>query len=173
MATQIIQGLNLKNQKGVVVKSDFARLDKMHRSIVISPNETNDVVVGAFAEYDTTITTEKTIKLASATTRKEKLLFVTRMSMVDDIAGTSQGSSSDINGVIAKTRAVLNGSNTVYEFLTEAGDVIADGDYVMIDDTDTSKSRLIPFVEGNGNVEVAIALEPATAAGQIIKFRFI
>lgn len=177
MTTQIVQGLNIKKQKGVIVTRDITMLNKMYTSIPISPNEEEDVVVGAFAEIDSTVTNEDTIKLASATTIKEKLLFVTRMSIADDIAGTSQGNSSDVNGFLVKTRAVLNGSNGIYEFLTEAGDVIDKGELVMIDDTDDSRSTLIPYVEAvdpaPANIAVAMALEPATAAGQIIKFRFI
>jgi hypothetical protein len=173
MSTQLVQGLNIKKQKGVIVTRDITMLNKMYTSIPISPNETADVVVGAFAELDLAVTTEDTIKLASVTTIKEKLLFVTRLSIADDIAGTSQGSSSDVNGFLVKTRAVLNGANSIYEFLTESGAAITKGALVMIDNTDSSRSTLIPFVDTAGNIAVAIALEPATAAAQIIKFRFI
>lgn len=176
--SQIVQGLNRKKEKGVITNPDTYALPRfMWNSAIISENETENVVVGAFVKRDFTVSTEGAVVLASATDPANEVGFVVRQSIIDDIAGSSQGSITDVNGLLAKTKPVLHTNKQGYEFYGEAGDAIDAGEYVMIDDTDDSRSTLIPYADAvdpaPANYKIARALETAGASGDIILFQFI
>lgn len=167
MQPQVLQTYNLPSQKGVITQAP-AHSNMAKFNYLISPNETNDVVVGAYVEIDETITDGKYIKLASATTPKHKVYMVFRASIGDHIDGTSQGNAIDINGRLVKERNIilLFASTPVY-YYNEVNDAVAVNDLLMIDDTDPQKARLIPFVDAGGNVAIGQAVKSTTAGGQV------
>lgn len=174
--TNVLQGTLLPKIKGQLFLYDAYKKDTTTKAVQISKNETLPVVVGAFVKRDITVTKEYMIQLAGATTPKENLLFVyTDNNLIDRaIDGSSQGNLEDFNGGLKVSRTIIEIlGNAGTEANAEVNDAVNIDDLLMIDDTDTQKARLIPFVDANGNIAIAKAVTPSTQAGEIIRIKFI
>jgi len=170
---QFTQGLILPKAKGTVTH-ELNRIGTTRHSAYISENETELLVAGSYVTRDITASGSKnTIKVirASVTTPADLVYMVVRNSPADDFEFENVTDKIEPNSRTKDNVTIvqLNGLH----FLNEIGDVVAINDILMIDDTDTTRSTLIPYVDNGTNVPLVRAEEESTASGQIISLKTI
>lgn len=170
---QITQGLILPKEKGTVTH-ELNRIGTTRYSAYISENETEVLVSGSYVERDVTASGSKNtikVKRASVTTPADLVYMIVRSGPMDDFEFENISDKIEPNSRTKDNVTIiqLNGLH----FLNEVGDVVEINDTLMIDDTDNTRSTLIPYVDNGTNIPLVRAEEESTASGQIISLKTI
>jgi len=172
-AIQSTQGLILPKEKGTVIH-ELNRIGTTRYSAYISENETEVLVAGSYVERDITASGSKNtikVKRASVTTPADLVYMVVRSGPMDDFEF-----ENIVDKIVPNSRTKDNVSiiqlNGLH-FVNEVADVVEINDILMIDDTDATRSTLIPYVDNGTNIPLVRAEAESTAAGQIISLKTI
>ena len=170
---QITQGLILPKEKGTITH-ELNRIGTTRYSAYISENETEVLVAGSYVERDVEATGSKNtikVKRANAETPADLVYMVVRSGPMDDFEFENITDKIVPNSRTKDNVSIvqLNGLH----FLNEVSDVVEINDVLMIDDTDTTRSTLIPYVDNGDNIPLIRADAESTASGQIISLKTI
>lgn len=170
---QFTQGLILPKAKGTVTH-ELNRIGTTRYSAYISENETEVLVAGSYVERDVTAAGSKNtikVKRASATTPADLVYMVVRSGPADDFEFENVVDKIEPNSRTKDNVSIiqLNGIH----FLNEVANVVGINNILMINNTDTTRSTLIPYVNNGTNIPLVRAEAETTASGQIISLKTI